>query len=560
MRKFTSAFALSACIALVGCAAPAIVPPPAKGSAPQASAAFGPGDLPLQIRLAGPRGLQEVIEPYDYYDISRVEVIPLVKEGDDYHPFTATGALTTEGTPDQLRLVFEDEDFGLHRSYVLKNLAFNRQYRVLIRAYKDDEKISVDDESYADILFSDESWENPTTVPLRLMDKVFSTSATVNVEFEGDEAVIAQAAYVKLFFMRQKGGKTTIFGGGGAHELTIKQFSRSVSLNALGPDATYTFRVEVLDHREDLLAVGRVVFETTTETDPQEKSLVLDFGWDVSTVENISPGMIDFVRDDHRYYMVNADTKKVYSYDADWGEETIAENLNDPKQVILDKNGLIVIVDAGAHCIYKYQKSGELKASIGSFQGYEDGSAHVRFDTPIAVTVDDKNHLYVLEANGTRIRKIDEYNNVTTVYQDASEFDSPEGICYWDGALYVADTGNHQIKKVPLDGGNVETVAGSTPGHHDDWRNQAKFKSPRNIEVAEDGTFYVTDEHRVLKINPEGYVKTIAGSDSADTVDGKGSTARFNDPRRVQLIPDGPIFVLDYANNSIRKIAPPGTK
>jgi hypothetical protein len=76
-----------------------------------------------------------------------------------------------------------------------------------------------------------------------------------------------------------------------------------------------------------------------------------------------------------------------------------------------------------------------------------------------------------------------------------SQFKNPRQIFFdSEGNLYVADVGNHCIRKITTDG-MVETVVG-IPGKSG-WKNggkdEAEFSSPTGINVARDGTVYVGD-------------------------------------------------------------------
>src|SRR3990172_9360305 len=53
-------------------------------------------------------------------------------------------------------------------------------------------------------------------------------------------------------------------------------------------------------------------------------------------------------------------------------------------------------------------------------------------------------------------------------------------------------------------------------------------------------------------------VVTVAGNGAKGRTDGAGSKARFNWPTGVSIAPDGTVFVADYSNNLIRRIAANG--
>jgi sugar lactone lactonase YvrE len=140
----------------------------------------------------------------------------------------------------------------------------------------------------------------------------------------------------------------------------------------------------------------------------------------------------------------------------------------------------------------------------------------------------------------------------------AARFRGPLGIASDGAALYVADSGNHRIRKVVLATGEVSTLAGSgAAGLKDEVGPLATFRSP--AAVAHHGGFlYVADTSNsaIRKVAVDtGTVITYAGSTSggAGTTDGVGTTARFTRP--TGLATDGTsLFVADTVNHTVRRI------
>jgi streptogramin lyase len=88
---------------------------------------------------------------------------------------------------------------------------------------------------------------------------------------------------------------------------------------------------------------------------------------------------------------------------------------------------------------------------------------------------------------------------------DAAQFRTPAQIfCDADGNMYVADSGNHCIRRITPEM-MVETVLGmpGTAGWKDGGREEALFNNPRGIGIAQDGTVYVADNgnNRVRKLS-----------------------------------------------------------
>jgi sugar lactone lactonase YvrE len=139
-----------------------------------------------------------------------------------------------------------------------------------------------------------------------------------------------------------------------------------------------------------------------------------------------------------------------------------------------------------------------------------------------------------------------------------------------NGFFYVADTYSNCIRKISQNGNSVITIAGSINslvGTDDGIGTTAKFNKPAGIVVDQSGNIYVADtgNHRIRKITPSGVVSTFAGS-SQGYLNGQGTAAKFDCPYGLAVDSSGNIYVADsaYDNGSdaiygrIRKITTTG--
>src|SRR5688572_29803799 len=141
----------------------------------------------------------------------------------------------------------------------------------------------------------------------------------------------------------------------------------------------------------------------------------------------------------------------------------------------------------------------------------------------------------------------------------AAGFAEPFGIAIApNGVIYVADGGSHRVRRITVEG-RVETLVGGVRGFHDGPGTAARFDTPSAIALDAAGVLYVADtgNHAVRRITPDGVVETLAGDGSAGDAD--GSAARFNGPVGVAVDGSGRVIVADTYNDRIRAIAGDGT-
>ena len=224
---------------------------------------------------------------------------------------------------------------------------------------------------------------------------------------------------------------------------------------------------------------------------------------------------------------------------------------------------------------YAYSNFAGLVGGPGSING--TGSA-ARFNFPSGAAVDAAGNVYAADTGNHTIRKITPAGVVTTfagtagssgsidATGTAARFNNPQGVAVDStGILYVADTGNHTIRKI-TPAGVVTTLAGSAgiSGSADGLGTGARFYLPSGVAVDTAFNVYVADtrNYTIRKITAVGVVTTIAGSagnvGSADAVAGPGSAARFNNPEGLAVDTAGKVFVADTGNHTIREITAGG--
>ncbi|MBF0544060.1 MAG: hypothetical protein HQM08_06495 [Candidatus Riflebacteria bacterium] len=240
---------------------------------------------------------------------------------------------------------------------------------------------------------------------------------------------------------------------------------------------------------------------------------------------------------------------------------------NYPLGMALDSSGNMYVVDYAYNKIKKITKAGYAYTFAGSGAAAStDGKGQAaQFNGPQSIAIDSAGNLYLAEyiASGPngKVRKIAPDGTVTTF---ASGLTHPWGITVdSSGNVFVSSFDNHIIQKI-TPSGTVSTFAGvvGPPGSTDGPGASAKFNCPAGLSIDSSNNVYVADNgnHEIRKITPAGVVTTVAGlSGSPAETDGIGNfTARFNCPMGVAADSKGNLFVADFLGQNIRRILPNG--
>jgi len=202
-----------------------------------------------------------------------------------------------------------------------------------------------------------------------------------------------------------------------------------------------------------------------------------------------------------------------------------------PYGLATDAGGNVYVTDSLNYTIRKVTPAGVVTTLAGTARasGSEDGTGGVaRFNNPTGLAIDASGNVYVADSNNHTIRKITPAGVVTTLAGTAgvsggedgagaaARFSSPAGLATdASGNVYVADFGNHTIRKI-TPAGVVTTLAGkaSTRGNDNGNGAAARFNSPRGVATDASGAVYVADTYNytIRKITPAGEVSTLAGT------------------------------------------------
>jgi sugar lactone lactonase YvrE len=248
-------------------------------------------------------------------------------------------------------------------------------------------------------------------------------------------------------------------------------------------------------------------------------------------------------------------------------------SFNFPMSLAVDGSGNVLVADSWNALIRKVSLAGTVTTLVGTGgAGFADGTRDsARFLYPEGATVDGAGNVYVADSGNHRIRKISPAGTVSVLAGSgspgaangtgaAAQFNQPSGVAVdAAGNVYVADNNNQAIRKISA-AGAVTLLAGGSYGDADGTGAAAKFRYPDSVAVDSAGNVYVSDNgnHKIKKVTAAGVVTTLAGSGVGGNADGTGSAASFNYPHGVAVDASGNVYVADSSNQRIRKVTPGG--
>jgi sugar lactone lactonase YvrE len=252
-------------------------------------------------------------------------------------------------------------------------------------------------------------------------------------------------------------------------------------------------------------------------------------------------------------------------------------SFNGPRGVALDGSGNLYVADFSNHTIRKIDPAGTVSTLAGqarSFGSADGTGAEARFTNPQDIAVDANGTIYVADAGNHTIRRITADGVVSTLAGVAGQkgstdgpiadarFNSPTGLAVDNaGNLLVVDRLNSTVRMI-TPGGTVSTLAGKpdTVGSTDGNGANARFKFPNDVAVDAQGTIYVSDgDNFTVRRIRNGVVSTLAGrAGEQGSVDGNGSNARFERPTGISVDGLGNVYLGDRLGEAVRKIDPAG--
>ncbi|MEX2303833.1 MAG: hypothetical protein WD733_23010 [Bryobacterales bacterium] len=268
-------------------------------------------------------------------------------------------------------------------------------------------------------------------------------------------------------------------------------------------------------------------------------------------------------------------------YSGDGGQGTKAQVAN-PYGLTLGPDGALYICEEDGHRIRRLDmKTGVISTVAGNGEpGYSgDGgpALEAKLNEPYEVRFDSDGNMFFVEMRNHLVRRVDSKTRIISTVAGTGEpgfsgdggpakqaqFRQPHSIALdGKGFLFVADIGNHRVRRVNLAAGTVETFAGIgekavTPDGSP--VRGTPLNGPRAIAFDRNGDMFLAlrEGNMVFRIDMAKLtLHHIAGTGELgySGEGGPAKTAKLSGPKGIEVGPDGGVYIADTESHTIRRI------
>ena len=265
-------------------------------------------------------------------------------------------------------------------------------------------------------------------------------------------------------------------------------------------------------------------------------------------------------------------------YSGDGGPATSAQ-LNSPQGVAVDASGNFFIADTGNNRIRRVDAATGIITTVagngvGGYSGDGGPATSASLNQPNGVAVDSSGNLFIADTGNHRIRRVDAVTGtITTVAGNgtqgfsgdggaatSAELNFPYGVAVdGSGNLFIADTGNNRIRRVDAATSVISTVAGDgTTGLSGDGGPaiSASLNSPYGVGVDGSGNLFIADtQNNLIRMvdASSGEITTVAGGGN-NVEFGPATDANLAGPQGLGVDATGNFLIADTENNRVSRV------
>jgi len=249
-----------------------------------------------------------------------------------------------------------------------------------------------------------------------------------------------------------------------------------------------------------------------------------------------------------------------------------------PNSLAFDAGGTLYFADRDDHRVRKVSPSGVLAtvAGTGSSGSSGDGgqAKAAQINHPTAITFDSAGNLYIADFGNHRVRKVDTKGVITTFAGTGTDgfsgdggpatqaqIDRPAGLAFDSaGNLYFTELDNSRLRRVDPQGVITTVAGGSASNTLGDGGPAAAagLAGPTRVFIDRSDNIYIADafHHRVRKVSPAGIITTVVGNGTqgSDGDGGAAAAASINAPHGVAIDFAGNLYIGELQGYRIRKV------
>ncbi|WP_406303961.1 thioredoxin-like domain-containing protein [Streptomyces sp. NBC_00885] len=260
--------------------------------------------------------------------------------------------------------------------------------------------------------------------------------------------------------------------------------------------------------------------------------------------------------------------------------EPVATHLRFPGKALVLPDGGFLVSDTTRHQLVRLAADAEtvLQRYGDGERGLVDGGPErARFSEPQGLALLPGARVVVADTVNHALRVLDlESAETTTVAGTGRQWwqgsptngpardvdlSSPWDVAWWQGEVWIAMAGVHQLWAYDPEHGTVRVAAGTTnEGLVDGPVAEAWFAQPSGLAATEERLWVADSETSALRyVDREGAVHTAVGTGLFDFGhrDGAAGQALLQHPLGVTALPDGSVAVSDTYNHALRRYTPP---
>ncbi len=287
--------------------------------------------------------------------------------------------------------------------------------------------------------------------------------------------------------------------------------------------------------------------------------------------------------DTHDTLTTFADTSGMPGYTGDGGLKDSATFRN-PSGLCFDASGNLYILEWYNDVVRRIDKTTGIVSTVagsgaGGYGGDNGPATTANMERPSGICMDPAGNIFIADYGNHRIRRVDAVTNIITTFAGdgtagssgddglaiAAKLNYPNSVCSDSaGNIFISDFGNNRIRKVNAVSGIITNIAGTgTAGYTGDGGlpTLAKLRGPNAVHINRLGNLYISDEGNnvIRRIGPSGNINTIAGSGGYGFAGdgGPATAARFNGPTAVYADDSDYLYIADGGNSVIWKVSPP---